>query len=257
MMSNKRRNNRNIDLTDQTEISTNNVVDKDVQSMFLPFTVLQTILLSPKYRIKNNIITANNLFNKVLSLCGTVICSSLYLIRFFQIIKLKIYVLTNIQIISLYTNVWFNFCGFFFNFVSDLIQTESYALFILSIQEVHRFGNCEVVSKFMRNSWISVTMIIICYILLCVYSYILYPSMPLTASIGRVALICFDLNVVYAIRFIKLLEIKVLQWSHQVLHSFNDDQNGVCHNILFHSYLQILESYQIYKNLFHQVVSYT
>lgn len=209
IVSNKRHNNHVINLIDQTDVLSNNIVDKDVQSMFLPFT--QTILLSPKYRIKNNIISPNNLFNKRLLLCGTLICMSAYFF-FINFSCLRILIdlhSSKVVICIVFYDFYYHVSEFLADFVINLVETKTSDLFILTIQAVHRCLNNEHSStRYMKNSWITVSVIFFYYIVLCVCNYILNENFRVYLIVSLAALTHFGSNIVYAIRFIKLLRNK-------------------------------------------------
>ncbi|XP_047035442.1 uncharacterized protein LOC124641416 [Helicoverpa zea] len=48
-----------------------NILDKDVQLMLWPLNLMQYMMLCPKYQIKNNLITPNNLISNIISIIAT------------------------------------------------------------------------------------------------------------------------------------------------------------------------------------------
>ena len=241
---------RIIDINHQTEVLPHNVVDKDVQSMFLPFTLMQIILLGPRYCIKNNAITTNNLFNKVLLLSGIVFCVSLFAFRVVDI-QISTWFTQRMQFYHLFLSLSYNFFGIFIIFVINLIQSESNVLFVLTIQKVHRVLKNEVnyLRRYIRNSWVFVAVIICIYIVYWGSICFLYQIIPFHVAIELLVLIHFDVNIIFAMRYIKLLEDKIVLWSRHVLLSDSDNQDEASRKRLFQTYLQILKSYEIYKNI--------
>ncbi|KAF9423443.1 hypothetical protein HW555_001252, partial [Spodoptera exigua] len=74
------------------------IIDKDVQSLFLPLNVMQSTTLCPKYRIKNNVIFPNSVFcvNFPLhyvftsSLLAFFDFNTVYAIRLIQILRVEV-----------------------------------------------------------------------------------------------------------------------------------------------------------------------
>ena len=241
----------------QIDLFSENIVDKDVQAMLLPLTSMQTILLCPKFRIKNEFIIPIDVLYKVIVICGAVLATAEHIFRITHNFDNDAheYTFLKIQDLGTYTDFIFNFSGFLVNFSCNLIQSKNNVLFILTCQEVHRFVSNDVhFKRFVRRNWLCVAMLFGSFTLFTIYNYVLYPNLPFYVIFGMVVLIVFDAEMIYAIRLMKLLEDNVVHWNHRIVTSINNHQNETCPNRLFEVYLHILKSYNIYKNIFQQVV---
>lgn len=238
----------------QTNIFSDSGVDKDIQAMLLPLNLMKTIVLSPKYRIRNDVITPNDIFNKFLLICGTVFSMFIYFYRIIHIFDdaAQTYVYLVIQDVGTFTDFFFNFSGFFMNFLIVLIHSKNYVTMVLTIQNVHRFANDEVRTNiFIRNNWIGITIFLFGFSLFFFYQYFTYPNLPFYILANVLALIGYDSDMIYAIILMKLLEDKVVQWNHRILF----DQIETCPKKSFTVYLEILKSFNIYKMVTHLTVS--
>lgn len=233
----------------------NELIDKDLQSMILPLNLMQMILMNPKYRIKNEMITPNNLFNKFVLLFGTITFIYAYVYRVIHETdeNLKIYQFVNFQHIATCYDLCYYCVGFVMNFLVNLLQTRKNVTLILTIQKVHRFLNDKTKFKsFINGNWIIVAIIFGFYVIFSIYNYIIYSEIPFYLFFTMFILVNFDANIVYAIRLIKLLEDKVVLLNDQVL---NSNSVELCNERLFQAYIQILKCYEIYKITFQQMVS--
>lgn len=128
----------------------------------------------------------------------------------------------------------------------------SYWLFKKSFESF----KCDVSFKnFTRNNWISMIVIVSVFILAFIHNQVFFGYLPFHVILGVMSTITFDVDIIIAIRYIKFLESKVVQWNHRILSSFVDRQNEECRKRLFEAYFQILKSYNIYKQIFQFVVS--
>lgn len=112
----------------QNSVPPDNTVDKDMQSMLLPFSFMQIFLLGPKFRIKNDAITQNDVLCKVVLLCGTMF-EYIYRVLHNSDVKAQEYIFIEIQDIGTYTDFSFNFFRLFMNFVVNLLQSKKYVNF--------------------------------------------------------------------------------------------------------------------------------
>ena len=235
-----------------------NTVDKNMQAMLLPLTLTQTVVLSPKFRIKNNVLTPNNGFYKLLLFCGTVLPVSLYCYRMSDLSHDKVveWRIISMQKIAVYWDAIFDCTGFIFNFFIHLVLSKKNVSLVLTIQKIHRVLNGDDnFQKFTRNNWISMIVVISVFILFFIYNRVLHANLPLYVFITASSPIVFDIDLILAIRYIKLLEVHVVLWNHQILNQCFDHQNETCRKRLFEVYFQILESYNIYKQIFQVMVS--
>ena len=224
--------------------------------MFLPLNFMKIIVLNPKYRIRNNAITPNDILYKFLLLCGTVFCIFLYVYRIIHNFddNARAYTFLFIQDIAVYADFFFHFTGFIMNFFIVLIYSKNFVQMILIIQNVHRFVNNKVHTKsFIRNNWIVVTVYFITFISYFSYHYVLYPEIPLYVLCTLLVLITFDSDIIYAISLLRFVNDKIEQWNQLVL--FDHQAETTCFKKSFEVYLEILKTFDIYKNITQFTVS--
>ena len=236
----------------------NNVVDKDVQSMILPLNILQNIFFYPKYRIKDNFINPNSFSSKLVSMLGMIAFSFLFLYRVFEIHHNKIIrTKANIVYLSSYFDFISNSLGFILNYTINVVFTKRNVSFVLKIQDVHRFLKDETyVRHFVKWNWISGFLIFFIYIFLDMCCCLLI-QVPLIDIFCCLSLMSFDLNIVYAVRFIKLLSHKVDLWiiHAQYLQQMGASENKAYCRRMFQAYVNILECYDIYRSSFQEMAS--
>ena len=235
------------------KLISNRTVDKDVQSMFFPLNLMHFIILCPKYRIKHDIITPNSLISVFVSMIMTLI-AILTFVHSSYVITLNI---SDHASVFLY---WFNCAfvcfGFALNFMIGLNLTKSNVQFVLMFQKVHRFiNNQSGFNQIIIWTWIIVIMVFSSYVIVLTY---LYANMSAKFSKVYAAyfFIIFDVNIVYAIRVIRLLENKVVLWN---IREFNpleiENIRGAKYSYkVLQAYAEILECYDIFKHNFQAFV---
>ena len=241
---------RNNKKTCSIKLISNTTVDKDVQSMFLPLSLMHFIMLCPKYHIKNDIITSNSHISVFISMTATL----MVILTFVH----SAYVIT-INMSSDHTVVflfWFNctfVClGFALNFMIGVILTNRNVQFVLMLQKVHRFINNQSSFKHIIIwTWIIVIMVFSSYIIVLTY---LYANLGALFSAVYVSyfFIIFDFNIIYTVRIIRFLEQKVVLWNIREFNSLEieDMHEGKYSSRVFEAYSEILECYEFFKHNF-------
>lgn len=241
------------------DVVADNFVDKDVQSMLLPLNLMQQLYFCPKYRIRGNFILPNNLFSRIISLCGTVIFLSFLFYRFFSRIFIKSrseFYKIDFDGITCFDFI-FSSTGFLINFFAVIFQTDKNVVFVSKFLYIHKFLNNKTAFKhFIIGNWLSV-ILTLAFGIIFVVIVNLGLKLPSHNLICGLILINADTNTVYAIRIIMLLKNKVHLWNIQGLsfQSFeNRDKVDYCTK-LYQVYIYILDCYDIYKVVFQKMVS--
>ena len=230
-------------------------VDKNVQSMFLPLNLMDFIILSPKYRIKNDILTPNSFISVFVSMIATLI-AILTFVHMTYVITIDISLEHTTSASLSFFNCTFVCFGFALNFMIGLILTKSNVQFVLVFQKVHRFMNNQAgFNNVIIWTWITVIMIFSSYVIVLTF---LYANMgaPFNAVYAAYFYIIFDVNIIYAIRVIRFLEDKVVLWN---IRAFNPLEIENMHGEIYGSrvlqaYAEILECYDIFKHNFQAFV---
>ena len=231
-------------------------VDEDVQSILLPFNLMEYITFCHKYTIKNNVITPKSLKSYLISMIGTLIIIFVliyrtYMIFFYYDCYGRNYIL---NYLGCYDCIFYCF-GFIMNFVNGIILSEKSIEFVYSFQKVHRFlKNDTCFNQFIIWSWINVIGYTfghnVFFITFCVYtgeSYYLILSL--------VICVVLDLNMIYATRGITVLKNKVVIWNVKAMKTLKDINRENDTKEIFQAYVDILKCYNIHKFCFQHIVS--
>ncbi|PZC77062.1 hypothetical protein B5X24_HaOG200711 [Helicoverpa armigera] len=234
-----------------------NYVDKDLQSMLLPLNLMQNIMFYPKYSIFNNCIVPNSVLSKVVALCSTMAFVLIHLYRSYNLYyNQMIREFVNILYITSYFDIILSCIGFAINFIVSIYQTENNVLFILKFQKVHRFLNDKnLFNRFVFMNWL-ILVLLFSFVIFIMSSFFLYMEVPLPDFFCGLAAFCFDINIIYALRLIKLLEDKVKLWNFEAQHLlqiYHSNIESHCQR-MFEAYFNILECYNLYKYSFQLMV---
>lgn len=241
----------------QNELNLENYVTDEVQTILFPFTIIQSILLVPKYRIKNNIITSNDVLLKIVILYGTAIY---ILVIAYQIIHnsddtVQEVTVTKVQNFHVYINCIFIITGVIANCLNNIwIQSKFNVMFVLKLQKILRFFNNVVIyMKYVRRNRICIITIVCLYILFVIYNCLMYPNLPFHVILSSCIIIIFDIDMICAIIFIQLLNDMAVEWCRETV-SYIENEKKL--KPLFEIYIDLMKTYEMYKNNFHILVSF-
>lgn len=228
-------------------------VDKNIQSTLWPLNLMQTICFYPKYRIKNNIIYPNSRLSNITSVCGSFLYISLFLLHIYENYcndHLRKYL--SFMYFAAYYETSFFTTGFILNCLLTIVQTHKNIDFTLTIQRIHRFlNNQKSFKSFTVVNWLIISWLLACHILI---TYCFYWSI---SSLFGFALICFDMNIIYATRCITFLKDMLDLWNEEVLRlqlMRDMDMKDYC-KVMFHTYTDILSGYDTFKKTYKHFVS--
>ena len=241
----------------RVQVLSNNLVDKDVQSLLLPWNLLKSMQFCPLYSMKDNFIVSNSRLSKCISCCGTIFIIS-YLLHSIYIgfIEVMTYKLGPMICSFFVVNIAITIAACLINLIQIFNASENVS-FVLKYQDVHRKLNDEIKFKrFIIGNWIA----LISLSVIGLSANILFCTL-IGASIHEIfsgiIVLSFDANILYAIRFIQLLESKVDLWNIQVLQYQNMqdmDREGHCKRMI-ETYVNILDCYDNYRVFFQLMVS--
>lgn len=232
-------------------------LDKDVQSMFLSLNFMTNILLCPKFSIKNNFIKPNSRLSSFISVISTALFCFLF---FFSCFPYMFYSKIQFDSIESFTTLLdsiFYGSGFIMNCILCVIRTNRNVQFVLYFQHLHRcLDDSTGFKRFIKLNWFIFTFILSYYI-----SYYSYLSISMNINFCELLmlhfLILFDLQMVYAMRILKLLGCKASLWNMKVMSC--DDYDNVrvkdfCKKMI-EAYFCILKCYDIHKGCIQEWVS--
>uniref|UniRef100_A0A2H1W7R4 SFRICE008188.2 n=1 Tax=Spodoptera frugiperda TaxID=7108 RepID=A0A2H1W7R4_SPOFR len=240
----------------QNNVNSNNFIDKDVQRILQFLNILQRATFCPKYSIKNNYIVPNSYISIIFSIIGMFLLSMLLISRSYYLIS-EHFVLPVTSFITkglYFDSIYYPF-GFFINFLNGIIQSRNNINFVLTFQKVHRFLNTSP-KHFIIWNWLSAASIVGVFIFI---QYMLFIMAGFDLFLINVvcALYVFDVNLIYAFRTIRLLEIKLELWKCKMLAGFEDvHRESECRK-MFEVYADILQCYHVHKVCFqHYILFY-
>lgn len=227
-----------------------NKIDEDVQAILLPLNILQYVIISPKYSIKNNTISSNNYIAKISTILCITFSSALY---FYHAITMPSRITLFIKCIH-YFDFFFYTIGYLINYTFNNIYSEFNIYCVLNLQNIIRsFKNIRIKRLIFQN-WISVIFMVIIVITMFSLRRIYVPRLSDVDILYWLALICFDINMLYAIRFVNLLKYNAGLWNKRFKSKDSFDDN-VCCDRKFKDYESIVECYKYFKLSFEPLVS--
>ncbi|CAK1591350.1 unnamed protein product [Parnassius mnemosyne] len=187
-----------------------NYLDADLQKYLFPINLVQFVLFSPKYNIRDNFITSNN---------RTINCISL-LISFCFILSYIIIIAFDDPIkkfekllLTLFVLKYFLYCvGCGLNSIVNIIQSDTHVMLILTIQKIKKYFKLVTIdNRSIIISWVHVLILCSFYILYYLF-HIIKEKLTLTMVFTYLLLLLADLNTVYMLRMIKLLRNYLVLW---------------------------------------------
>lgn len=231
-----------------------NSVDKDIQSMFQPLNIMLTICFCPKYRIKNNSICPNSHLLNILSVCGNMFFIAILLIRLCMFHSNETF---NQYFGFLYIISYFHICfysiGFILNYFLTIIQVRKNINFVMTIQRIHRFfNNKRYIESFTLVNWIYVLCLFLIYIFATCFFYV-----TIINSFVILSFICFDVNIIYAIRCIAYLKEMLCLWNDEISRPLLKRDMNTKHycKAMLQTYMDILSAFDTFKSTFKYFVS--
>ena len=242
-----------INKNDETVFDTQ--IDKDIQRCFLPFNLMQMLVLNPKYHMKNNVINPHNFFNKLILIIGIVVFLTIYLHRVLDVTldnNYRQYATVNFLTFASVFDTGYRCIGFIINFVTNFSHTKEHVLLVLYFQDVHRFLYDEdSLKQFIIRTWMSVAAIFSYHIFTTVFIYIMFLKPPWNVMVYIFIIVVIDSMTIYEIRVINLLTGKTVLWNVKFL-----ELKHVCSETqsmrLLQAYKKILQCYKIFTEV-HQL----
>lgn len=240
------------------QIQLENYIDKEIQSMLLPLDLIQNIFLFPKYRIKNNCIYPNTLMSNLISACGVIIfmfffVHHIYDVGHYNYIREKL----DFAYMNSYADIFMYGIGFSINYINRLTQATSSIMFVLKVQNVHRFlNNGSYFDRFIVSNWICMVAIVCFYLVIITLVTVIF-KLSIYTLMKSLCLMCFDCNVIYAIRLIQLLTHKLHLWDieAQNFRRLEDSSTKDYCKRMFQVYSHILECYNLFRSIFQYLVN--
>lgn len=226
-----------------------NFIRRDLLSSLKPFNIMQALNLSAKYRITKGLITPNSLRYDIASIFG----SPILMIAYFYY-RLSI----NVDYLNIsYMTVLF--IGYLINCFTHITQKHHNVSVVIEINRIHR--SLKNHAKFFKNyklhNWKCVILINSHYFLLISYAAYVYGITKLPWLLTNCCFIIFDINILYAAVYLKLL-FQTLKLLRKDLEKSRFSEGYVCDRDLdrmFDIYMGILKAYRLIQKAFGPLVS--
>lgn len=236
-----------------------NHLDKDVQKMFYPFTVLLTLSFSAKYSIKNNIITTTKRKICVLKILSIffVIGGTVDRIYRKDIIRFANDGNTTTMLFLDFIIPVTRCLGYLINFLLNVVYRYKNIYLLLLIQTIHKnIDFSKNIRSFITWNWILPLSIVLINLFCFIVFGASYNYFNLYKCLVELIFISFDIDFVYAIRIIILLSMYLERWIQNVrLMNGGEENDKIYNKRLVETYQCILKAYDVYKTLFQVMVS--
>lgn len=248
------------------------VLDDELEDMLLPLSLMQLVLLQPKYRIARGSVKQNNIFSHGLCLVGFACVTIINIFRLLPSNSTKEIHLAGFLVVVTYLDalMYITFCVLLC--ILNARQIKTSVLLILKMQQAYRtiaVGNSGELKKQRNRTWLYMISII------CVYIFFLegnrqFGLLHTLYALYVISLLYFDGNIVLATRIINFLVYEVKLWLEE-LRRFDEASAETNHvqlmkhldNItrrkeaLFKAWLDITEVFNLCGKIFHLPVSVT
>lgn len=240
----------------------NNRLEKDIQRSLLPFNLTLKMLLSSKYNLRNNHIYPNGKKYHIFAFCFTLFLSALHIYRTF-IVDVIQQNMTRSEgdlfscISVLYgTTVLF---GYTMMCALDFTHNDNNILLIMKIQSIYKSIDFSTDMRcYIFWNWISIIIIICANVIITAIYYEnikTYDIGTILDIVSDIKWIELDINFTIVIRLIVLLTAYLETWIKNVRIMNCEYANDEQYIELFWIYQNIFEAYNLYKKIFHVLVS--
>ncbi|XP_060807369.1 uncharacterized protein LOC132903339 [Amyelois transitella] len=242
---------RNILRSRRTEILLDNFIDEDFQNMLLPLNIMQTVYFNRKFRIINNFITSNQTVQKTTSVIGGIICTVMFIVRFYFRYKVDMSFIFN------FFNLFFNVIGFSINCVCAIVHCNSNVELILILYKIYTLQTNKIkLRNFKIWNWIYCVYLLISYIFVASLFFFLNVNIYicLLNCLCSFIAFCHDFNMVYAIRLLELLSLELEIWTKELtietVKTANESNENEHCSRMFEIYINIQEAIMIHNRIY-------
>ena len=247
----------NVVTVSTNKIILNNVIEEDLQSVLKPLNLMQNLFLCAKYSIRDNIITANSsLYNCLRVLCVlTYQCCCIYnMIRLLN--QCDSWDYSWLYCSTTVSDCFIYMLGDVMSTCTNINHTHLNVLLVKKLQHVLRFLKISSIELrgFVAYSWISVIILNLFCIILIVIIRLIFTTVVVIELINIYASLIFNVNVIYAVLVLKLLEKMLKVWIENIKNS-TDSEIEADWNTLLDVYYTIQETFILVEKTFGQYVS--
>lgn len=234
------------------------VIDKDLKSILRPFNLLLGVFLCSKYKIQNDVITANTLYKNLFSVLSLIFIAALY----WYIVVNEIKIMAASKLSSFVTLVVFALdavfvvLGFSINCYTNMIYRHENVTLFLKVENAYKILKVNGKRHIIINSIAAGGLIFVCFSSLLYYFYS-FGNMSLWVTAATILSVLMEVTVVYSARFLSLLRHHVKAWIKNVndfecVGQLEDEAYWVR---LSNAFMDIFEAYQLFIKTFGVSVS--
>lgn len=172
---------------------------------------------------------------------------------------------------TLYKSLFYETCyysvGYGLNYINSVIHTNRNVDLVLTVQRIHMFlsdANEISTKRFTKWNWLIVLLIFVA-IATVIITFIIYFCYALQVPLYYLitgSTVIFDINIIYTVRLLKLLEIEVELWNDKALKAEDLEERDIMYDEklynqkLFYAFVDIMESFQILKTSYRYLVRF-
>lgn len=239
------------------EIELPNVINKDLQSILKPLNMMQSLFMCAKYKIRDGLITANNLSYCFLSVLALILVGIINVYTMYLEITSDetTPVLSIVVWIDYISNAIFVMLSFSLTYYTNMIYRYDNVLLFLKVQNANKILEIDS-RKQMRINWLVIVFLISLYFFSLLYFCCAFEGIGVWEVTALGFDMLMDINLIYASRFLNLLRNYLAVWvkvvnSTQLTGEIDDGS----WNKLFTAFMDIVEAYQLLAKTFRGLVS--
>lgn len=256
----------------------NNYIEKEFQSAYRPFNLMDKLFLCPKFNIANSFITPTTTITNFLIVFGAILQILMHIFRFYYMNKAyKDFSKGSAVTLSIFINQSMFIITTIFYYGNTIIQSKNSVLLMIKLQQAFTIVDLEK-SKILNNHryWNTINVFLMCVTyLIYVYTrlYMAYYSqlfkdvihgtmLIVTSLILTVPPMIFDMNIIYLTRTIYLIAEMLSSWKNKM--AANEAKTTVAHGemqnsksikSLYSVYMGLITAFGLCKNVFQISVS--
>ncbi|PZC77056.1 hypothetical protein B5X24_HaOG200705 [Helicoverpa armigera] len=240
------------------EVLFDNIIEEDLQSLLKPFNLMTALWIGKKYTIRDNFITFNsNVYNYI----GITLCVAFLIARVSYRLIVEGIDLDSFAFSLLRTNAMLDLIIFLFGILltysTNIIHSYHNILLVLNVQNALRILkiNRKDLRRLTVYNWTTIA---------CIWAFFFVPHVfysmgtkrfDIFENLGILFKISFDVNMMYIIFLVNLLEKILHEWIRNFEKSMFKTSDELYWKKMLYLYLNVQESYQIVETVFRTHVS--
>lgn len=229
----------------------NYCIENELHKILCPLNFTLKFFGTPKYRIRNGRIIP--IEKKIMTMWFLIVIIMSIYCTYHVVLAHK--TLKMINFLNLIYDIFICF-GYTILFIVEFKSSQDNCYLIILLDEIHRrIKFSDETYSFVVWNWIFALSTISFTLLLLLGFYIFTPVSTIIGIICDCAYIMFDMNLVYAISVLMLVNKYLDVWIKSVL-ILNEENNGISCQNLFETFLHIMHAYKLYKKIFNALVSF-